>query len=117
MRLMGTILLMLAFSFWTTQSIGAPEPKADAESPQEKVVLKWLGTAGWEIEMGKAIILIDPFLTRKDRSMDAEWKTDEEAVLKVIGGPTISNRACGSPAHGSPVGSFLIGIGSPTHGP
>ena len=24
------------------------------------------------------------------------------------------NRACGSPAHGSPVGGFLIGIGSPT---
>ena len=86
MKLMGTILLMLAFSFWTTQSIGAVEPKPDAESPQEKVILKWLGTAGWEIQTGKTIILIDPFLTRKDRSMGAEWKTDEEAVLKVIRG-------------------------------
>jgi L-ascorbate metabolism protein UlaG (beta-lactamase superfamily) len=49
-------------------------------------MLKWLGTAGWEIQIGKTIILIDPFLTRKARSTDAEWKTDEEAVLKVTRG-------------------------------
>src|SRR5262245_58719478 len=30
--------------------------------------------------------------------------------------PRPPNRACGSPAHGSPVGGFLIGIGSPTQG-
>ena len=30
--------------------------------------------------------------------------------------PLPPNRACGSPAHGSPVGSFLIGIGSPAAG-
>jgi L-ascorbate metabolism protein UlaG (beta-lactamase superfamily) len=53
---------------------------------KDRVVLKWLGTAGWEIQLAKTIILIDPFLTRKDRSMGAEWKTDEEAVLKVIRG-------------------------------
>jgi L-ascorbate metabolism protein UlaG (beta-lactamase superfamily) len=53
---------------------------------RDSVVLKWLGTAGWEIKLGKTIILIDPFLTRKDRSMGAEWKTDEEAVLKVVTG-------------------------------
>ena len=29
--------------------------------------------------------------------------------------PRPPNRACGSPAHGSPVGGFLIGIGSPVH--
>ncbi len=51
-----------------------------------KVVLKWLGNAGWEIRYGQTVILIDPFLTRKDRVMDAEWKTDEAAVLKVITG-------------------------------
>ena len=28
--------------------------------------------------------------------------------------PRPPNRACGSPAHGSPVGGFLIGIGSLT---
>ncbi len=53
---------------------------------QEKAVLKWLGNAGWEIKFGTAIILIDPFLTRRDRVMDAEWKTDEAAVLKVVTG-------------------------------
>jgi L-ascorbate metabolism protein UlaG (beta-lactamase superfamily) len=55
-------------------------------SSQEKVVLKWLGNAGWEIQLSKTIILIDPFLTRKERVMDAEWKTDGSAVLKVITG-------------------------------
>jgi L-ascorbate metabolism protein UlaG (beta-lactamase superfamily) len=43
-------------------------------------------TAGWEIQVGKTVILIDPFLTRKERVMDAEWKTDEAAVLKVVRG-------------------------------
>jgi L-ascorbate metabolism protein UlaG (beta-lactamase superfamily) len=64
------------------------ESSAQVGETQEKdrVVLKWLGTAGWEIKLGKTIILIDPFLTRKDRSMGAEWKTDEEALLKVIKG-------------------------------
>jgi L-ascorbate metabolism protein UlaG (beta-lactamase superfamily) len=81
-----TLLLMLVVSFWPAHSIRAAEPKTAATSVQEKVTLKWLGTVGWEIRIGKSTILIDPFLTRTDRSMDAEWKTDEEAVLKVISG-------------------------------
>jgi L-ascorbate metabolism protein UlaG (beta-lactamase superfamily) len=55
-------------------------------SEPKSVALKWLGVAGWEIRTGTTVVLIDPFLTRKDRSPDAEWKTDEEAVLKVITG-------------------------------
>jgi L-ascorbate metabolism protein UlaG (beta-lactamase superfamily) len=86
MKTITAILLMLSFSFWTTLSAGAAEAKGDAESTEEKVILKWLGTVGWEIQIGKSTILIDPFLTRRDRSMGAEWKTDEEAVLKVIRG-------------------------------
>jgi len=74
-------LLLLSFAFYSN----AAEPDVTAES-QQKVILKWLGNAGWEIRLGKTIILIDPFLTRKDRSMASEWKTDEEAVLKVIKG-------------------------------
>jgi len=31
--------------------------------------------------------------------------------------PRPPNRACGSPAHGSPVGGFNIVIGTPMHGP
>jgi L-ascorbate metabolism protein UlaG (beta-lactamase superfamily) len=79
--------LMALSSFWTTPSVGAAEPQLDATSSEQKgVVLKWLGVAGWEIRTGRTIVLIDPFLTRRDRSPDAEWKTDEEAVLKVITG-------------------------------
>jgi L-ascorbate metabolism protein UlaG (beta-lactamase superfamily) len=51
---------------------------------QERVVLKWLGNAGWEIRAGETVILIDPFLTRKEANPSVEWKTDENAVLKVI---------------------------------
>jgi L-ascorbate metabolism protein UlaG (beta-lactamase superfamily) len=68
-------------------SIDAAEPEGDARSLEQKgVVLKWLGVAGWEIRTGKTIVLVDPFLTRTDRTADAEWQTDEEAVLKVING-------------------------------
>jgi L-ascorbate metabolism protein UlaG (beta-lactamase superfamily) len=51
---------------------------------QDSVVLKWLGNAGWEIQIGQTIILIDPFITRGEANPGAEWKTDEEAVLKLI---------------------------------
>jgi L-ascorbate metabolism protein UlaG (beta-lactamase superfamily) len=84
MKEMKAIVLLLLLFLWTPHPIGAAEPKTDFESRQEKVILKWLGTAGWEIELGKTVILIGPFLTRKDRSLDVEWKTDEEAVLNVI---------------------------------
>lgn len=56
----------------------------DGGAEADKVVLKWLGNAGWEIRLGKTIILIDPFLTRKEREMDGVWKADEQAVLKVV---------------------------------
>jgi len=80
-------LLIALSSFWMTPSVGAAEPEGDAPSSEQKgVVLKWLGVAGWEIRTGRIIVLIDPFLTRKDRSADAEWKTDEEAVLRLITG-------------------------------
>jgi L-ascorbate metabolism protein UlaG (beta-lactamase superfamily) len=70
---------------------GGPLWSAEAESSSstavdQRVQLKWLGTAGWEIRFGRTIILIDPFLTRREASRSAEWQTDEEAVLKVISG-------------------------------
>ncbi len=70
-------LFLLLFFMWI--GTGEQIPEVDA---QENVVLRFLGNAGWEVKLGKTIILIDPFLTRKDRVMDAEWKTDEAAVLK-----------------------------------
>jgi L-ascorbate metabolism protein UlaG (beta-lactamase superfamily) len=86
MKAIAPILLLLSFSFLTPASMGAAEPGTDVKPPQEKAIMKWLGNVGWEVQIGKVAILIDPFLTRKDRSMDAEWKTDEDAVLKVIKG-------------------------------
>ncbi|HEU4342156.1 MAG TPA: MBL fold metallo-hydrolase [Candidatus Binatia bacterium] len=80
-------LLIALSSFWMTLTAAAAEPQPDVTSSETKgVALKWLGVAGWEIRTGRTIVLIDPFLTRKDRSPDAEWKTDEEAVLRVING-------------------------------
>jgi L-ascorbate metabolism protein UlaG (beta-lactamase superfamily) len=85
---LNKVALLIALSCLSiTPSVGAAEPEFDTTSLEPKgVVLKWLGVAGWEIRTGRTIVLIDPFLTRKDRSPDAEWKTDEEAVLKVING-------------------------------
>ena len=62
----------------------AAEPVA--VEPREKAALKWLGVAGWEIRLGKTVVLIDPFLTRKAPARETEWKTDEAAVLEVIKG-------------------------------
>jgi hypothetical protein len=68
----------------------APTPRAtnaqtSNEKPQETGrVLKWLGVAGWEIQIDQTVILIDPFLTRGEANPGAEWKTDEAAVLKAI---------------------------------
>jgi L-ascorbate metabolism protein UlaG (beta-lactamase superfamily) len=65
----------------------AAESGTGAASPQtQRVTLKWLGTAGWEIQFAQTKILIDPFLTRKQPVATEEWKTDEEAVLNVING-------------------------------
>ena len=80
------LLIVLSF-FWMPRFIGAADREVDPAPSEEKaVVLKWLGVAGWEIRTGRSIVLIDPFLTRKDRVPDAEWKTDENAVLEVITG-------------------------------
>ena len=56
----------------------------DISRKEAEIVLKWLGNAGWEIQVGQTVILIDPFLTRGVASAGKEWKTDEEAVLKAI---------------------------------
>src|ERR1044071_8630764 len=66
---------------------GRATQAADSDSaPGQRVTLKWLGTAGWEIQYGPSKILIDPFLTRKPPVAEEEWQTDEVAVLSVING-------------------------------
>ena len=83
MKTIATILATLYLLFVSWQhDLGAQE--GVQQPPQGSVVLKWLGNAGWEIQIGQTIILIDPFLTRGEANPNAEWKTDEAAVLKVI---------------------------------
>jgi len=85
MRSVLTIALILALLY--SQSLQAAEsPATPASLPSQLVTLKWLGTAGWEIHYAQTKILIDPFLTRKRAIANEEWRTDEEAVLKVIDG-------------------------------
>jgi L-ascorbate metabolism protein UlaG (beta-lactamase superfamily) len=59
-------------------------PLLAAETTSRPPVMKWLGTAGWEIKVGATVILIDPFLTRREASRTDEWKTNEDEVLKNI---------------------------------
>ena len=82
MKTIATILLTLyLFVIGWQYDLSAQE---NAGLPQGNIVLKWLGNAGWEIQVGQTIILIDPFLTRGEANPNVEWKTDEAAVLKVI---------------------------------
>jgi len=83
MKRIATILVTLYLLFVCWQhDLNAQE--GVRQQPQGSVVLKWLGNAGWEIQIGQTIILIDPFLTRGEANPNSEWKTDEAAVLKVI---------------------------------
>ena len=85
MQLFLSILLVACFLIiepaWAAESASTSD-----SSGQPKVTLKWLGIAGWEIQFAQTKFLIDPFLTRKASVAAEEWKTDEEAVLKVISG-------------------------------
>lgn len=81
------ISILLIASFLIIEPAWAAESASNSDSStQARVTLKWLGNAGWEIQAGTNTILIDPFLTRKEATAGKEWKTDEEAVLKVITG-------------------------------
>ena len=81
------LIVSLIVASIAVRSVQAAESGPGSALPQtQRVILKWLGTAGWEIQFAQTKILIDPFLTRKQAAGGEEWKTDEEAVLKVIGG-------------------------------
>jgi L-ascorbate metabolism protein UlaG (beta-lactamase superfamily) len=82
------IALMVIFMMASIAGRSEPVESENASAlPQtQRVTLKWLGTAGWEIQFAQTKILIDPFLTRKQSVAAEEWKTDEEAVLNVISG-------------------------------
>jgi L-ascorbate metabolism protein UlaG (beta-lactamase superfamily) len=77
-RLLIFSLFIVALLSWK-QIIHAAEPAAATP-----VRMKWLGTAGWEIQVGSTTILIDPLITRHEAAPTVEWKTDEAEVLRVL---------------------------------
>lgn len=84
MRCLARVILILSAALPCAQ---AAESESGSAAPQtQRLTLKWLGTAGWEIQYAQSKILIDPFLTRKQPVSAEEWKTDEPAVLNVING-------------------------------
>ena len=83
MRAALIVILIVASIAFGSQ---AAQSQTGSASAMQHVTLKWLGTAGWEIQIGQTRILIDPFLTRQQAVASEEWQTDEEAVLRVISG-------------------------------
>jgi L-ascorbate metabolism protein UlaG (beta-lactamase superfamily) len=83
MKSTAAVLITLYLLLGSWQNNLSAQARAES-SPEKSIVLKWLGNAGWEIQIGQTIILIDPFITRGEANPTAEWKTDEEAVLGVI---------------------------------
>jgi L-ascorbate metabolism protein UlaG (beta-lactamase superfamily) len=79
------IVILIAASI-AGRSVAAASEAGSASTATQRVILKWLGTAGWEIQFAQTKILIDPFLTRRQAVASEEWQTDEEAVLNVISG-------------------------------
>lgn len=87
MKKIAAIALVSGLVLFAAASVRAGDAQSVTEPPKkDSVILKWLGTVGWEFRVGKTVILIDPFLTRREADSGSEWKTNEEAVLKVIGG-------------------------------
>jgi L-ascorbate metabolism protein UlaG (beta-lactamase superfamily) len=79
--------MVIVIVAWIAGRSEAAESEIGSALPQtQRVTLKWLGTAGWEVQFAQTKILIDPFLTRQQSVPMEEWKTDEEAVLNVISG-------------------------------
>jgi len=85
-KMKPTILffLLCLWAIFSRATEARGQEGGDSRSAAQRVVLKWLGNAGWEIQIGQTVILIDPFLTRGEANPGTEWKTDEEAVLSAI---------------------------------
>ncbi|HEV8724707.1 MAG TPA: hypothetical protein VGW77_29170 [Candidatus Binatia bacterium] len=66
------LMVILIVASIAVRSGQAAESEIGSALPQaQRVTLKWLGTARWEIQFAQTKILIDPFLTRK-QSVAAE---------------------------------------------
>lgn len=76
---------ILALSGGAAPSANAVGSTAPALQPSD-ATLRWLGNAGWEIRYAGSVILVDPWITRKEIPKSQEWRTDEAAVSNVITG-------------------------------
>jgi hypothetical protein len=80
MKLLWNFLqICLCFIVLTSIATSVLETSVSPSAGQP-VVVKWLSNGGWEIQIGQTIILIDPFLTRREAVFGVEWKTDEETA-------------------------------------
>ncbi|MFE2136158.1 MBL fold metallo-hydrolase, partial [Streptomyces sp. NPDC059466] len=84
----------------TTAPSSSPSPTPRAASgsgaASAPVSLRWLGTAGWRIDVGGRTVLVDPYVTRFrtglfDGDFDAgtELRTDPELVREHVGHPEL----------------------------
>jgi len=63
-KIAATLAALCSLFFASPNSLSA-QPISEPPT-NTSVVLKWLGVAGCEIQFGQTVILIDPFLTRKE---------------------------------------------------
>lgn len=60
------VAMTFLFLFFIWQSNATISPQATSDTG--KLIIKYLGTAGWEITHGNTVLLIDPYITRLRRN-------------------------------------------------
>ena len=102
-RLVVPLIFIFALSL---SSVGLAQLVLPASPGDEGLVMKWLGTAGWEIKTPEGTtILIDPFLTRKRPDRESQWESNEEVVFKYVKG---ADYIFAGHSHGDHVGDLPL---------
>ena len=81
MRASLIVILIVASIAFGSQ---AAQSQTGSASPTQHVTLKWLGTAGWEIQIGQTKILIDPFLTHNPAFQGQDLKDVTKGVTHIL---------------------------------
>ncbi len=83
-KLRTVVPLILIFGL-TLSSAGSAQLVTPDSPGDTGLVMKWLGTAGWEIKTpAGTTILVDPFLTRKQPDREWQWESNEEVVFRYV---------------------------------
>ena len=66
-----------------TLVLASPSAPSQAPEPRRAVEITFLGNAGWQIDDGKTVILVDPYLTefRKDRAETQQITPDDPIAI------------------------------------